>query len=298
MAEQKPALMVLPLGMAQKLAKPLRGLSYRLKGRFKTMDHDLKAAELEMDTVQYLSITIVNVIFTFLLFFGLLFVLNFTVQGNPALEALKKTLMYSGIIVLLIGYSLLNYPKIMAGKIAEQIDKNLVFAIKDLLMQVSSGVSLFNGMINVSMSDYGQVSKEFGKIVQLVNSGVPMDKALEVVAVRTKSDYLKRVVWQLINTLKAGSSLKAALRTIVKDLTIEQRSKIKDYASELNLWSLIYMLFAVAVPTIGAVMLVILSSFAGMGIGKGFFIAFICICFAIQYVMIGFIKARRPVVNF
>ena len=64
------------------------------------------------------------------------------------------------------------------------------------------------------------------------------------------------------------------------------------------MWSLIYMLFAVAIPTIGSVMLVILSSFAGMGLGKPFFIVFICICFFIQFVLVGFIKTRRPVVQF
>ena len=44
-------------------------------------------------------------------------------------------------------------------------------------------------------------------------------------------------------------------------------------------------------------MMVILSSFAGFGITKGFFIVFIIICFIIQIILIGFIKTRRPVAN-
>tara|TARA_Y100000310_G_scaffold343799_1_gene453092 strand:- start:4018 stop:4275 length:258 start_codon:yes stop_codon:yes gene_type:complete len=84
---------------------------------------------------------------------------------------------------------------------------------------------------------------------------------------------------------------------LIDDLTLDQRNRIKKYAAELNLWSLLYLLFAVAVPTIGATMLVILSSFAGFGVTQGFFIIFISICFIIQLILIGFVKTRRPVAN-
>ena len=183
-------------------------------------------------------------------------------------------------------------------KKAEDIDKNLVFAVRDLQLQVSSGVPLYNGLANISDAGYGAVSKEFKRITQTVKTGTPIHVALENMALSTKSEYLKRTIWQLINSIKSGSSLKSALKLIVKDLSADQKSKIKDYAHELNLWNLIYMLFAVAVPTIGAVMLIILSSFAGLGIGKVSFVAFIVTCFIVQYIIIGFIRARRPVVQF
>jgi len=295
---QKPPLMIIPLNIGRKLAKPFRGFGYLLSKKFPDMKEDLQASDLEMQDFEYLSVAIINIIFMFFLFFLLLFVLSYRVQLKPLNEALRSSLLYSIGIGALISFALLRYPKIIAGKKAEQIDKNLVYALKDLLLQISSDVSLYNGLVNVSKAGYGQVSVEFGKIVQAINTGTPMDKALERMAINTKSEYLKRTTWQLINTLKAGASLKLALKSIVNDLTIEQRSKIRDYAHELNLWSLIYMLFAVAVPTIGAVMLVILSSFAGMGVSNNMFIAFIILCFFIQYVLIGFIRARRPIVQF
>ncbi len=291
----KPPLMLLPLETSLRLGKPLFFITDELK------DHvslELEAASLKLSEAEYLNAVIVNLFVVFLLFFGLLFTLNFTVQKNPVVKSIGTALLYTMVIELLVGLSLIRYPTIMSGKKAEQIDKNLVFALKDMLLQVSSGVSLYRAMVGVSKADYGLISQEFKQIVKKVNAGKSMEDALQELAISTKSEYLKRTSWQLVNTIKSGSSLKRVLRSIVDDLTLEQHSKIRDYAHELNLWSLIYMLFAVAVPTIGAVMLVLLSSFAGMGVGPGFFIAFVVICFFIQVVLIGFIKARRPVVNF
>ena len=130
-----------------------------------------------------------------------------------------------------------------------------------------------------------------------MNTGTPVDNALEEMALTSSSEFLRRAVWQLVNTLKAGASLQGALNSIISDLTADQSTRIKDYGRELNLWSLIYMLFAVAVPTMGATLLVILASFAGAGISQEMFIAFIAINFIVQFIIIGFVKSRRPVVN-
>ena len=88
------------------------------------------------------------------------------------------------------------------------------------------------------------------------------------------------------------------LQAIISDLDTEQKSKIMSYSRELNLWSLVYMLFAVAIPTIGSTMLVILSTFAGFGISQQIFITFLVICFFIQFFLMNFVKVRRPIVQF
>jgi flagellar protein FlaJ len=200
-------------------------------------------------------------------------------------------------LFLLFLIVLARYPRVLAGKKAEQLDKNLIFALKDLSLQVSSGVSLYNALVNVSNSGYGLVSREFGKAAKSVYAGVPMNTALENMAIESKSEYLRKTIWQLVNTLKAGASLKGALQSIIRDLTSDQRAKISSYAKELGLWSLVYMLFAVAIPTIGATMMIVLSSFAGIGITKGIFILFLAITLVVQYILIGLIRTRRPMVH-
>lgn len=287
-------LMLVPDSIANNLAKKLKGLGSRLTKFFPHVKTDLLMTDLNISSEEYLAKSVVNTTFMGGLF-GFLIAILFISQGEP----INKSIVLGIVISLGIGIMFMvifaRYPDILASKKAESIDKDLVFALKDLSLQISAGVSLYDSFITIANANYEETTLEFKKIIQNVKSGMPMVKALEIMALRTKSDYLKRTAWQIINTLKSGSNLKKTLKRIIKDLSDEQRTKILNYAKELNLWSLLYMLFAVAVPSIGSTMLVILSSFAGFGVTKGLFITFIIICFIIQYVLIGFVKTRRPV---
>ena len=314
----KPPLMILPVPVARKISHRFTGLNQKIGRLFPGMERSLRETDLGLSSDEYVGIVLVNAFFFFILFFPLLLVLSMGISnlnlpvssanqltslavadiandGSLQRQLWNSFLSAGGIFILLVCV-LLIYPKILAGKKAEQIDQYLVFALKDLLSQLGAGVPLYNALLNVSRQGYGQISREFGKVAQEVNAGKPMEESLQKMAERSKSEFLRRTTWQLVNTLKAGASLKGALRSIIDDLSLEQKSKIKNYAHELNLWSLIYMLFAVAIPTIGATMLVILSSFAGIGVNQGLFIFFVFICFIIQASLIGFIKSRRPMV--
>ncbi|MFH1317047.1 MAG: type II secretion system F family protein [Candidatus Woesearchaeota archaeon] len=293
---RKIPLMIVPSNLSKRISKIFTGLSGRITKLTLGLKYDLVEADIELNDVQYVSYSMINGLFFFLLFFGLLFFLNLFVQGKEMNAALTSSLSYGIAIFAIIFFALLRYPRIIAGKKAEMIEKFLLFALKDLRLQITSGVTLFKGMVNISKAGYGMASSEFEKVARAVNTGTPVDKALERMAVETKSGFLRKMTWQLVNTMKAGSSLTGALTTLIRDLTLDQRDKIKRYSNELNLWILVYMMFSVAVPTIGATLLIILSSFAGFGVTKGFFVTFIGICLIIQVVLIGFVKTRRPVV--
>lgn len=287
--------MILPLNISKKLIKPFTGLGERISKFLPGLKHDLKETDIKLNDVEYIAHSLVNGLAFFILFFGLLLFL-YIMQGKETYAVLAQSFAYALFIFAIILYILMRYPKIIAGKKAELIDKYLIFALKDLRLQIGSGVPFYNALVNVSKAGYGQASIEIEKAAKAINTGTPTREALEKMALESKSEFLRRIIWQLINTLKAGASLKGALDTIIRNLTLEQQDKIKKYAHELNLWILVYMLFAVAVPTIGATLLVILSSFAGFGVTKQFFIFFVVMCFIIQVILIGFIKTRRPVV--
>lgn len=274
------------LGLSTVVSHFVPGLSYDLE----EMDSSLKAGE-------YTLIALVHSFLYTFLFTGLLFALLLTGQ-RTGLQILEYTVVVFFVFFLLFLFVLLRYPHITGGKKAEEVDKELIFALKDISLEVSSGVSLYNAFVHVSRQEYGVVSSEFKILVQDVNRGMTLEKALEAMSKRVRSEYLHRVVWQLITTLKAGASVKGALTTIIDDLSRVQRSQIKNYAQELNLWSLLYMLFAVAIPTIGATMLVVLSGFAGFKITPVSFVSFLVIVFFVQFILIGFIRSRRPFVQF
>ncbi len=286
--------MLVPESISNKLAIKFRGIGYRSLKFFQHVEIDLVKTDLNIEPEEYLAKCFINASFMGGIF-GFLIAILFISQKEPISKSIVLGAAIGMGITILFMMIFTRYPDILASKKAEGIDKDLVFALKDLSLQISAGVSLYDSFITIANANYEETTLEFKKVVQRVNSGIPMVEALEIMAIQTKSEYLKRTAWQIINTLKSGSNIKKTLKRIIKDLTNEQRTKIMNYARELNLWSLLYMLFAVAVPSIGSTMLVILSSFAGFGVTKGLFITFIIICFIIQYVLIGFVKTRRPV---
>ncbi len=294
MSMQRIPLLVVPPHLASVLSRPLRGAGALLARLLPGLRYDLQESDLTVSAEEHAAIALLNSMVFFLLS-GALFIVLGIVQGKQPAAALQGS-WYALLIFFLVLAALLRYPRVLAGKKAELIDKHLIFALKDLLLQIGAGVTLYAALVNVANAGYGAASREFEKVARAVSTGTPIDKALERMALASTSEFLRRTTWQLIATLKAGASLQGALRSLIDDLTLDQRDRIQAYARELNLWSLLYLLFAVAVPTIGATLLVILSSFAGVGVTKGVFILFLALSFAVQLILIGFVKTRRPLV--
>lgn len=288
--------MIIPQHKGKRLYKRLIGPGRKLAGIFHIEEH-MKESGLDIQPGEYIALSLVNALVFFLVLFPV-FSWVFLIRLGLLTQALAMGFSVGFGIAFMFFMVFARYPKIIAGKKGERIDKSLVFVLKDMMLQITSGVSLYNSMINIANSNYGEVSQEFEKSVKRIDSGMSIDKALEELALESKSEYLRRTVWLILSTLRAGASLKGALGTIINDLTMDQHSKIRSYAQELNMWSLIYMLFAVAIPTIGITFMIILSSFAGMGINEVSLLMFISLSVMVQFVMIGFVKSRRPLVEF
>jgi len=324
MPEQKVPFLILKGHFSKSLSLRLRGFSSKIKRIIPGLDDALKKSNLNLHPDDYVGLSLVNSFF-FLIIFSvfLFFLISFTSYPSfsslvnskdgmtaaavttfysdfysPSLDlsALFSIFKYSLLVFILILVIFFAYPKILAKKKAENIDRNLVFALKDISLQVRANVPLYNALISVSHGNYGEVSSELAIAARDINSGKSMGQALEEAALRTQSEFMHKVSLQLINTIKAGANLKVALQVVIDDLMENQKRKIKNYAHELNVWTLVYLLFAVAIPSIGSTLFIILSSFAGIGLTEGLFIFFLLICLFIQVALIGLIKSRRPIV--
>ena len=77
-------------------------------------------------------------------------------------------------------------------------------------------------------------------------------------------------------------------------LTKEQIISVKKYSQELNPLTMIYMLVAVILPTMGMTFLIVLTSFSGASIDKIIFIAILFGLGIFQFVFMGIVKSKRP----
>jgi len=304
---------IVPSGLAAWLARPFRGLGERLAEGFPGLGYDLKLAGSEYGLGEYLIISLINAFAWAVLMLLLVFVLFFTRGMMTPVETVlafaspdamlaflvrqKVALLPPAVTFVLLAVFFTRYPRIIAGKIVEAVDRDLIYALKDLMLQINSGVSLFNAMRNVSRSGYGNVSDEFAKVVQDISTGEGQDKALEKMALRTESEFLRRTIWQIVTALKAGASLQGALYSVVQALHQYQSQNVKSYIQELNLWILLYIMASVAIPSLGVTLLVVLSTFGGIGVNEWFIISLLAACFISQVMLIEFIKIRRPVLR-
>jgi len=186
------------------------------------------------------------------------------------------------------------YPKIIAQKIARDTDTRLIFIIRNILIMVSSGVSLYGALSNVAKSKQGKISEELTEVVNDINAGISEVKALEKLAIKTKSELLKKFSWQLINSLNSGAPPANALRTVLDTATNMLIRSIKNYAAELNLWILFYLLLAAALPTLGIIVFVIFSSIGGSSVSVFHLLGMVAASIITQIVLIGFVKSRIP----
>ena len=279
---------------ANSLSRRLTWLGRGLSRFFYGVKYDLHRAELPIEAEQYLTASFLSALGYGLLFLalfaGLFFFKEQALSQTSLLLALSLGLAF---FFLFLGIHVL-YPGLIAKQVAVNIDKDLLFALKSMQVQITSGVSLYDAMTNVAKGNYGRVSSEFGEVVKGISSGLSERQALESMALKTKSEYLKKTCWQLITSMQSGASLQGALNSVVSVLMGYQLRSIKDYAAELNLWLMLYLLLAAAIPTLGITFMVILSSISGSSIGRGHIYTAVAASLLLQMVLIGFIRTRIP----
>ena len=268
---------------------------------FLIFNPDLKKDLFDMnhlyDEKEYIGIGFISYSFLALLLGFLIFWLALQKEKGISLSILLGFGTWFSIVFFLT-YFLVKLPKSFLKSRSVEIDGSLNFALKELLLQNKSGAGLFESLVSLANSNYGALSSEIDVLVRRVNAGIPLGRALEDLSKKARSTYFKKAIWQLINSVKTGSDLESSLLPIVEEIDAFQKTQIQNYSRELNLWSLVYMMFSVAIPTIGSTMLVVLSVFANMGVSQTFFIGFAFSCMILQIILIILVKSRRPNISF
>jgi len=266
----------------------------KLAGVKKTnLDKYLKSTGQNMNRRQYLSICyrsfLINAVF-----FSVILTLSlmFLKAGHFYLYGTGSALLISGFIF----FNQVNYPRIFSLNKSRNIEKNLIAVLQDMMVQLNSGVPIFKILVNISNSDYGEVSKEFKKITKEINSGVPQIEAIEKYGKLNTSEYFRRVLWQLSNGMRAGSDIGIVVREEVRVLSDEQAIQIQNYGSRLNPIIMFYMLIAVILPSLGITFMIIIASILNINEKITQFIFFLIFGFVMlmQVMFLGLIKSRRP----
>jgi len=211
-------------------------------------------------------------------------------------NAIVISLFLSILFSFFLTFSRLAYPKIYSTRREKEIEKNLIPALEDILVQLNSGIPLFNILINISSSDYSELSVEFKKTVRRINAGFPQAEVLELIGEKNTSPFFRRALWQISNGMKAGGDITIIIKDSIHVLEEEQLIQIQNYGNKLNPMIMFYMLISVIVPALSITFLTVISSIVNLTKSTTTVLFMVLFVFVVlvQIMFLGIIKSIRP----
>lgn len=207
---------------------------------------------------------------------------------------------YGPFIGLFAGFlnfiQLVSYPRVIVGKRIKNLERNLLFALRTILVQIRSGVPIFDSFVSIATGNYGEVSNEFRIVIEKTRSGKSVVDSLEELADRNPSIFFRRAIWQMANAMKSGSDIGENLESVIESLSKEQLVQIREYKSILNPLAMMYMMIAVIIPSLGITVMIIISTFPGMeSLGdETTFWGMLAGVVVMQFFFMNIMKSKRP----
>ncbi|MBI2672266.1 type II secretion system F family protein [Candidatus Woesearchaeota archaeon] len=284
---------LVPFNTLKNISKWFSGIANKLIKYFPFIEQNMEYIQVEATAKEYLAMIIMNSIISFAAIFILLSVTLFFVKIENSL--LISIIISIPITIFLFAQQIL-YPKIRAGKKIVDVERNLLPALQDMLVQLNSGIPLFRVIVDISTKDYGEISKKFANAVNEINVGVPQIDVLEEMASKSSSLYLRKAIWQIVNGMKTGANTTIVLKEVISSLSEEQLIQVQRYASQLNPLVMFYMIITIILPSLGMTFLTVITSFIATSesLPKTIFIGFYIVIFFFQIMFLGMIKSRRP----
>jgi len=290
-----------PIPVMLRMASPLRGLGFKISKAFPYLDMQLKQANMGISAIEYCSVMLFTSIFYLIIIALILPMLlrNFlfnshNIVGIQVPEYLMLGVTISVIIATIIFFNTSMYPGVLVKKKIRKIERNLTYALRTMLMEIKSGVSLFDAMNMVAIGNYGELSKEFKKAVDEINIGAPQEDVLQKLTENNPSPHLRKAIWQIVNGMRAGGDINEVLGETVESLNREQKIEITRYGSSLRVLSLVYLMMGVIIPALGLTFLIVLGSFPKVKMEEINFWILLAVVTIGQFMLMGVIKSKRP----
>ena len=262
-----------------------------LSHRFADLKTKLRFAGIEKTPVEFMERVIRNTILISLIIIILVGLIMYFVTATNLLW-----LILVGVVAVFAVFNyLMIYPDASLMKRKRELDYEIVFAGRHILIALKSGMPLFDTFVGTS-TGYGEVSKELKKVVDKIVVGVPSTQAIREVAQQTPSKYFSRVMQQIANSLASGADVADSLEAVLDQISKEQMILLKEYSQKLTPMVMFYMLFGIIVPSIGVVLAVALMSVLT---GETQFSSIVLLpifllIVLVQFLFLGVIESSRP----
>lgn len=281
----------LPPKAIMAVTKNFLGLGSMAAKSFPKLEEDLLQANMDVQKERYGALIALGFIAYSVLGFFICYSFAAQFQPKSALLIGAGGGLFAGVLVAM---QIALYPAIQAKKKVRGLERNLVFGLRTILVEIKSGVTLFDAICLVAQGNNGELSNEFAKAVKKIQTGTYQNTALEEIAESNPSVHFRRSIWQLVNGLKSGGDVSTIMQSLVDGLSKEKANQVKKYGNTLKLFSLMYMMLGAIIPALGITFLIILSTFPSMKIDEIVFWGLFGFLAVGQFMFLGMIKSARP----
>jgi len=291
MEKTKVTPVALPVREKGKGAKPLRIISEWLMPYYPNMRKKLMMAGIGTSPDDFLNGVVIST---------LLGAVTLTILSLLFLNSINSDVIWLAplsLVYLFICYQyFMLYPDVKITKRKRDIDYELVFAGRHLLIALKSGMPLFDSLVGVSRG-YGAVSEEFNRIVEKVTLGMSMTQAIREVIQNCPSNDYNRIMLQIANAINSGSDVADSLEVVLNQVFREQVIALKAYGQKLNPLVMFYMIFGIIFPSLGLAFAVILLSLIGstrFGIDASILLLVFAMISITQFLFLAMVESSRP----
>lgn len=266
-------------------------ISHSLAARMPNLKDKLRSAGMHKKPAEFVDESLKN---------GLMMAFMFSILSTFII--LKNELPLGMVlIVFLISFSIfyslmLKRLDVAISKREKEIDRDVLFAGRFLLVKLNSGKPLINALFEASES-YGVAGEYFKEIVEDIKLGTPLEDALEKAYRTTPSRKFRKILFQINNALKIGVDVSQPLEAILEEISQEQLIEIQRYGKKLNSIIMFYLLAAIVVPSLGITLFSIVASMLSLKIDLPVFFMILFFLMIVQLIFIGMIKGIRPNLN-
>ncbi|MBI2652983.1 type II secretion system F family protein [Candidatus Woesearchaeota archaeon] len=201
------------------------------------------------------------------------------------------------IIFFVMFFYMIRLPDVKISRKEKEISREIVFAGRFIIVELESGVPLYNAMANIS-KNYEIIGKYFKEITDKVDLGTSMEDALNEAVEFVPSNDFRKILWQIINSIRTGSNVAKSLYSAMEQITKDQITEVNKFGKKLNPLAMFYMVVAVILPTLGMTMLIILSSFIQFELSLTILLALAGFLGFVQFMFIAIVKFSRPAIDF
>lgn len=268
--------------------------------KFPKLRREMQMAHMKISPLDFIKKTITNAaLFSVALGFFSMFMLRklFADFGLPEfLVPVFAIIVVMPIIFFLVLSLFLAAPVSIIKKRRQEIEREVLFAGRYLLIKLDSGQPLMNALADAAKS-YGVASKYFKEIVDDITLGTPIEEAIERAINLSPSPAFQKILFQINNSLMLGVDVTDSLQSVLEDITHEQITEIEEYGSKLNSVTLFYMLVAVVGPSLGLTIFVVVAGMVGFTITNALYFVMWGAIVAVQALFMNVFKAIRPDIN-